>query len=317
LPRAEFTTIDAALLRTMPLPTPDDDADKNQRGHVLIIGGGRETPGGVALAGIAALRAGAGRVRIATVASVATALAVAFPETRVIGLPEDESGSIRPTAAARLEQLVERADVVLIGTSTIDPDATGRLLADAVPWCAAPTNIVVDAAAIPELRDRPHLLHTCGNRAVVIPNADEIGVLVGNDDRVDADLSSLLDHAVGMLRTCVAIRGATTVIGDPSGARLRDDSGGPALGTSGSGDVLAGLLAGLLARGLAPLAATAWAVHAHRAAASSVRGGSVGLLARELLPEIPAVLEALGSTAELRHGLPPMPGTRVFDPHAG
>src|SRR5215217_9000840 len=90
------------LLRAWPLPQPSDDADKEGRGRVLVVAGSPELPGTAILAATAALRAGAGKLRIATVASIAPHVGIAVPEARVVALAETERGAIAPDAAARL-----------------------------------------------------------------------------------------------------------------------------------------------------------------------------------------------------------------------
>jgi ADP-dependent NAD(P)H-hydrate dehydratase len=103
------------LLRSIPLPHHSQGEDKDERGRVLVIGGSVETPGGVLLAGLAALRAGAGKLQIATCRSVSQQLAVAVPEARVTGLEETPEGGISATEAEKLAERCGRTDVVLLG----------------------------------------------------------------------------------------------------------------------------------------------------------------------------------------------------------
>ena len=98
---AYCVNVDAAALRAWPLPMPSADGDKEVRGHVLILGGSREMPGAVILAATAALRAGAGKLTIATGASVAQLVALALPEARVIGLAETEQGGFTEAAVGQ------------------------------------------------------------------------------------------------------------------------------------------------------------------------------------------------------------------------
>ena len=100
-------SVDDAALRGWPLPMPSSEGDKEQRGHVLILGGSREMPGAVILAATAALRAGAGKLTIATGASVAQLVALALPEARVIGLGETAEGGFTEDAIAALDPLAD------------------------------------------------------------------------------------------------------------------------------------------------------------------------------------------------------------------
>src|SRR4051812_25334158 len=96
--------VSAALLRRWPLPQPEDDADKESRGRVLVVGGSPETPGAVLLAATGALRAGAGKLQIAVGRMTALSLAIAIPEARVFALPETDGGAIAPEAAAAIAE---------------------------------------------------------------------------------------------------------------------------------------------------------------------------------------------------------------------
>ena len=104
---AEPTPLDSDWLRAHPLPEPAVDADKNERGRVLAVGGCRSVPGGIRLTAEAALRAGAGKVRVATIDSAAIALGVAMPEIAVFGLGEDDEGEIGPGCEAVIAPLLD------------------------------------------------------------------------------------------------------------------------------------------------------------------------------------------------------------------
>ena len=284
------------LLRELRLPVIGATADKNARGQVLIVGGSRETPGGVLLAGVASLRLGAGRLQIATAASVATALAIAVPEARVIGLPETAHGAVSRSAGDVVTLEAANANALLVGTSALDLDETDALLRNLLPHVAETTTVIVDAAALCALARDPSLLAPLAGRAIVMPNPTEMAGLLGCESRVvECDPVGALDEAVQRLGVVVTLRGAETWTSAPGSPRFRDRSGHAALGTAGSGDVLAGALAGLAARGADPLHATLWAVHTHGLAgeAAAGRGPGVGLLARELLDELPYVLRSL------------------------
>src|ERR671913_365624 len=121
------TAVTAELLREMPLPQPSETGDKDERGRVLVVAGSPEVPGGALLAGVAALRAGAGKLQIATAASVAPHLGLAVPEALVVALPETVTGGIAPEAVELLLPRAERCDAILIGPAMIDDDAVAAL----------------------------------------------------------------------------------------------------------------------------------------------------------------------------------------------
>src|SRR4051812_43720418 len=146
-----------ALLRAHPLPDHADDGSKQHRGQVLLIAGSRSVPGAALLAGLSALRAGAGVLQIATCESVAGHVAVALPEAMVVGCSETPAGGIDPSNAERLFDLASRADAVLIGPGMIDDDAVGLLTAKMLGKVGE-SRIVLDAAAF----TTPNLSHLTG-----------------------------------------------------------------------------------------------------------------------------------------------------------
>ena len=287
--------ITAGSLRDWKLPMPGVDADKEVRGHVLIVAGSREMPGALLLAATAALRAGAGKLTIATAASVAVALGVALPEARVIGLDETADGGLLADGggARALRQACEQASAVLIGPGMQDDDASAALVRALLPHCAhAP--LVLDAGAMCLARDGFRF----DSPVLMTPHAGELAGLTGEDKEDIARAPQVAaQRAARDWQAVVALKGAVTVIVAPSGRRWRHEGGNTGLAISGSGDVLAGLIAGLAARGAALEQAAAWGVALHAMAGEqlSLRHGPLGYLAREISGEVPALLRALAA----------------------
>ncbi|MBY0338101.1 MAG: NAD(P)H-hydrate dehydratase [Acetobacteraceae bacterium] len=287
--------LDAALLRRMPLPRHREDADKDERGRVLIAGGHREIPGAVLLSAVGALRAGAGKLQVATVEEVAVALAVALPEARVFGLPAGPGGDLSPRASPRLAQLAARVDALVLGPGMLDGDAASALaeaLFGAAPGCA----LVLDAAALHGLGALAAEARSMAGRLVLTPHAGEMATLLAVPRaEVLADPLAAGRRAAAMLQAVTVVKGSPSFVVTPQREAWRSDLGDVGLATSGSGDTLAGILGGLLARGAAPLTATLWAVflHAEAGARLARRLGPVGYLARELLAEVPVILREM------------------------
>ncbi|MCI4065855.1 NAD(P)H-hydrate dehydratase [Micromonospora sp. R77] len=282
--RSDTRVITPALLRDWALPVPT--GGKENRGTVLVVGGSRFTPGAVLLAGVAALRAGAGVLQLAAAESTAAALSIQVPEALVVGLPETRDGAVRGSADL-LTDLLADADVVAVGPGLNDIDTTRELL-DLVLDAAGPeTSLVLDAYALGALSHAPDLLVGSGRRAVLTPNLTEARHLL------DRDLGDDLDaEAAELARRYDAVVSLYGHIATPDGQGWREESGDAGLGTSGSGDVRAGLLAGLLSRGAEPAQAACWAAFAHAVSGQRLvpRYGRIGFLARELLDEIPHTL---------------------------
>src|SRR3954468_1666298 len=125
MPNRSEEVVTPRLLREWPLPAPT--GDKNSRRTVLVVGGSRYPPGAVLLAGVAALRAGAGRLQLGVTATTAPALSIEVPEAMVVGLPETDSGSVAGAVPDHLLQLAADADVVAIGPGLDNVEETAIL----------------------------------------------------------------------------------------------------------------------------------------------------------------------------------------------
>jgi hydroxyethylthiazole kinase-like uncharacterized protein yjeF len=285
--------ITAGTLRDWPLPMPGVDADKEVRGHVMIIAGSREMPGALLLAATAALRAGAGKLTIATAASVAPQLGVALPEARVIGLAETADGGLIADGAGSLRKGCQRASAVLIGPGMQDEAASAALVKSLLPDCAhAP--LILDAGAMCLARDGFRF----DSPTLLTPHAGELAGLTGEKkEDIAAQPEGAARQAAQRWQAVVALKGALTVIAEPSGKSWRHEGGNTGLAISGSGDVLAGLIAGLAARGATLEQAAAWGVALHALAGEqlSLQHGPLGYLAREISGEVPSLLRALAA----------------------
>lgn len=294
---SDAVTLTPATLRLIPLPEPDANGSKEERGRILVVGGERETPGAPLLAGTAALRAGAGKLRIATVRSIAVALGIALPEARVFGLAETEGGAIDPASADEIARLAGVVGALVIGPGMIDEAAAATLTRGVLASIDGPA-VVLDAGGFPCLAADRRLLHSLGGRAVITPHLGEMAKILGmQKDDVARDPLGTARRAADALGAVVALKGPDTVIAAPGGEAYRYTGGGVGLATSGSGDVLAGIVGGLLARGAEPLHAAAWAVYLHGEAGNALAAatGRIGYLARELAAEIPPLLHRLSA----------------------
>ncbi len=290
------TLVTPQVLRAWPLPEPT--GGKESRGSILVIGGSAETLGAVQLAAEAALRAGAGKLQVATAESVAPFAATALPEALVRRLPETPRGAIRADAADEVRDLAESASAVLFGPGMIDVEETQAFGAALLPHLSGP--LVLDALGLACVTaDASCVLHLRG-AAVLTPNPTELALSLHRDEAgledPDAALAAARELAEQAQGT-VGLGGATSWITAPDGRAWRDESGGAGLGVSGSGDVRAGIVAGLLARGAHPVQAAVWAAHLHGRAGERLAAqvGRLGFLARELPPEVPRVIAELES----------------------
>ena len=281
----EARRITPTLLREWPLPMPGGDGDKSERGRVLAIAGSREVPGAAILAADAALRAGAGKVCIAVDASVAPHVAVTVPEARVVD-PD----------RASLAREADRFDALLVGPGISKPSrglaACMRELAERV----AP--VVVDAGALDMFLTRWRPRRGAATQCVATPHLGEMAHLLERDKAfVEKHAGRIAREFAARHRTVVALKGPTTFVAEPGGNLWVHDKGNIGLAISGSGDVLAGIIAALVARGASCAQATVWGVALHAQAGRRLVAdhGTLGGLARELPSYIPAALREFGS----------------------
>jgi ADP-dependent NAD(P)H-hydrate dehydratase len=264
------------MLRDWPLPNPQ--GSKEARGTVLVVGGSRFTPGAVLLAGVGALRAGAGRLQLAVESSTAAALSIAVPEAKVIGLPENND---------ELASMTAEADVLLVGPGLGDIAETAELLHQALDTAGKDAAMVLDAYALGALSKEPDLLAGRPQGFVLTPNVVEAGHLLGRD--AEDDLAAEARTLAERYHATVSLYGH---IATPDGRAWREESGDAGLGTSGSGDVRAGIVAGLLGRGAEPAQAACWGAFAHAVSGQRLapRYGRTGFLARELVDEVASTI---------------------------
>lgn len=289
--------IDAAWLDANPLPVHAEGTDKNSRGRVLLAGGAEMVPGALRLTGEAALRAGAGKLQMATIASAALALGMLVPEAATIALPAD-GGEIGAAAVPILRNALERCDTFILGPGMGDSDRAAALVKALLDQPREELSILLDAAAIACGSDLCELLKSHQGRLVLTPHHGEMAKLIGCESDTIADDPQGAACQVAQRCGCVvALKAGETVIATPEGACLVYPGGGVGLATGGSGDVLAGIIGGLLARGATPLAATAWGVWLHGEAGRRMADklGPIGFLARELLAEIPQLMDRSGA----------------------
>ena len=289
MPRADgAAVVTPQSLREWELPEADDGGDKHARGTVAVVGGATSTPGAVLLAGLAALRVGAGKLQILTVEATAVALAVAVPEAAVVGLPAAPDGSLSAEAADDVVGRSERASVLVLGPGLLDKDGAREVLRAVLPRLEQ-TPVVLDGLALRALAGEPSMLEGLDGQVVLTPNSGELAALLEGDELEDRAA------ATAVARRYAAVVCAPGWVVAPDGRTWCVEAGGIGLGTSGSGDVLAGLVGGVVARGASPEQAAVWGQYLHSGAGDllTARVGRVGFLARELLDEVPNVLRQL------------------------
>ncbi len=278
-----------SALEAFPLP-PVDDGDKHSHGRLLIIAGERELAGAALLCAIAAMRAGAGKLKIATAASVARHVGVAMPEARTVGVDENEDGTFAASSVEPLAKLAADVDAVVAGPGMTESPACEKL-ASALFRSNAAT--ALDAGVLRSLRGVSADARAATRQPILLPHAGEMAALLGCDEGdVEGDPIGCGQRAAELYNALVLVKGVTSRVVAPDGRAWTFHGGAPGLGVSGSGDTLAGIVGGLIARGAEPLTALLWGVLLHGEAGESLsrKVGPIGFLARQIPDEIPALL---------------------------
>jgi hydroxyethylthiazole kinase-like uncharacterized protein yjeF len=279
--------LNRAALRSHPLP-PVVDGEKDSKGGILVVAGSREMPGAALLAALGAMRAGAGRLRIATVESVAPGVAIAMPEAMVLHMAEARDGGFAASAVKDIADAAARADTVIAGPGMARGEVCGRI---AEALLDGDARIAFDAALLHSLEPLP--AHKRASPPVLLPHSRELAALLdGEEEEVEREPVRSGIRAAQLYQSVVLVKGVTSHVVTAEGDAWTHRGGAPGLGVSGSGDVLAGIVGGLLARGAEPLNALLWAVWLHGEAGARLarKVGPVGFLAREIPGEVPALL---------------------------
>ena len=279
--------VSAQTLREWPLPEPDES--KYARGQVVVVGGALRSPGAATLAGVAALRVGAGRLTLAVGESVAAQIAVATVESGVVPLDETPGQSVSGFSLPAASDDLRRADSVLLGPGLDDAGEAEVMLRELPRYLDDDTVVVLDAFGLGVVPAVPGVADALGGRLVLTPNKVEAGLLL------ERELGDLETDLVEIARRYNAVVCCYGVIAAPTGDLWIVGTGGPGLGTSGSGDVLAGAIAGLCARGATPEQGAVWASHVHVAVGDRLAEtvAPLGYIASDMLAQLPRALAAV------------------------
>ncbi|NLE37774.1 MAG: NAD(P)H-hydrate dehydratase [Pirellulaceae bacterium] len=288
-PPTQYPTNQPTLPR---LPRRERDAHKGRFGLALIVGGSRGMSGAVSLAGMAALRGGAGLVRLAVPDVCLDVVAAHEPSYMTVALPSNAAGQIDGDATALIEPWIASATAVAVGPGLGRGEQLDVLVARLYQTVALP--MVFDADALNGLATRPDVLATHAGPRVLTPHPGEFARLTGGQVM---PLESRNEAAVELARRCgavVVLKGHHTCITDGTRTFL-NATGNPGMATGGSGDVLTGLITALLCQGLEPLAAARLAVHLHGAAGDRAAQslGEVSMIASDLIRFLPEAMRAV------------------------
>jgi NAD(P)H-hydrate epimerase len=276
------------------LPQRPHDAHKGTFGTVVVLAGSLGFTGAAYLAATAAARTGAGLVRLLVADSIYPILATKCTEVMATPVPEVAPGAVGHAAYDSVLRQLASAEAGVIGPGLGRDRSTWRLILDLTQHVSCP--LVLDADALNALSESPRLKGRLGKGRVLTPHPGEMARLTGKSiDAIAADRASAARKAAKEWGAVVVLKGARTVVAHPDGRISEDPHEVPALATGGTGDVLAGMIGGLMAQGSDPYGAAITGVYIHASAGRrlSQRFGDSGLLASDLLLEIPQVMNVL------------------------
>jgi len=294
IPEANAIHPRRALPDGFQLPARPRDGHKGTFGTVVVLAGSQGFTGAAYLASMGAARSGSGIVRLLVAQSIYPILAQKCTEVIVGPVPEISPGVVGHASLSGILRGFAGADAGVIGPGIGRDTSTRRLIEDLIPRVAAP--LVLDADALNLLSEHRSVLPRLPAQIVLTPHPAEFARLSGLEtSAVQQDRRGIASRFAKAWNKVVVLKGAGTVIAAPDGRVTLNPIATPALASGGTGDVLAGLIAGLLGQQLPPFEAAVTGVHLHSLAGLDLEAslGQAGVLASDLLPQIPRVMERL------------------------
>jgi hydroxyethylthiazole kinase-like uncharacterized protein yjeF len=282
------------------LPTRSLSAHKYDVGKVFVLAGSRHFSGAPALCARAVLSAGAGAVILGIPDSLHQIVASHLTEIIFEPLAETSTGTVARAAQDSIDARMAWADVVVIGPGLGRNEETDQLVQDLVKVSRKP--IVLDADGLTAFSNAPAILKSRKSPTVLTPHAGELSRLIGLDAAsIESGRVEVARTAAKDLKSILVLKGSPTVCADPNGMVVVNSTGNPGMATIGAGDVLTGVIAGLMAQGEPPMAAAYSGVYLHGRAGdhAAERYGQKSMVASDILCSLPrALLEVEGRDVE-------------------
>lgn len=269
------------------LPPRQSDSHKGDYGRALLVGGSQGLSGAIALAGMAALRSGAGMVKVATSAACQNVVAGYEPSLMTIGLPADAHGRIAGSAWSTLNEIAAEATVIACGPGL----GRSSELVELVGWLykSAKQPMVVDADALNALAQQPDALAKPGGPRIFTPHPGEFGRLIGRETIPIPERESLAREFALRTGVTLVLKGHHTVVTDGKNLSI-NPTGNPGMATGGSGDVLTGIITAIVCQHLEPYDAARLGAYVHGLAGdlAAAELGQIPMIASDLIKFLPA-----------------------------
>lgn len=291
--RRELYVAEQSDLREL-LPARPRRAHKHSVGKVLVIAGSRNYTGAPFMCAQSALRTGAGTAILVVPESIHLLLAKKLTEAMVVAMPETVEGTLSTGALAAIRERIDWADVVVAGPGLSRHPETMLLLRELLQDIPKP--LVLDADGLAPLRDQPALVRRRKSATVLTPHTGELAYMTDRDaGEVEIGRIRSAREAASSYRSTVLLKGSPTVTAVREGDVILNSTGNPGMATAGSGDVLAGIIAGLIGQGV-PAGDAAWAgafVHGFSGDLARKRFGERGMMALDICDQIPRALNLI------------------------
>jgi NAD(P)H-hydrate epimerase len=271
-------------------------AHKGDMGRVFILAGSRGMTGAANLAGMAALRSGAGLVTVGVPDAVYLIVAKRESELMIRPLPSTKQGALSFKGVAEIRRFCATQDVLAAGPGLSQQMPTQKLVRKILQETTLPA--VIDADGLNALKGHLEVLKTCRGRAILTPHPGEfLRVFGGKLDETDAFRKKRAMETAQKYQVTLVLKGHHTVVASPEGECYVNSTGNPGMATAGSGDVLTGVIAALVGQGLSSFEAACFGVHVHGMAGdmASKKIGQISLTAGDLLRFLPDAFKELVS----------------------
>ncbi|MEQ4490179.1 MAG: NAD(P)H-hydrate dehydratase [Dehalococcoides mccartyi] len=278
------------------LPVRSPHANKGSFGRVMIVAGSDRYIGAAMLAGSAAMRIGAGLVTLALPQSLIGAVAAKIPEATYLPLPEVSCGTADSFASRLILSELGKYDVLLIGPGLGQSPYAARLVTEVLSNLPEGLKVVIDADALNILAAISRWWLEYSFDAILTPHPGEMARLAKTTaEAVQSDRFGICRESACKWGKTIILKGAGTIVSSPEGETLCNPAANPVLASAGTGDVLAGIISGLLGQGLNLFEAAGLGVYLHSLAGATLRSemGDAGVLASDLLLKLPAVIKEL------------------------
>jgi hydroxyethylthiazole kinase-like uncharacterized protein yjeF len=304
--------IDSEELNLSLLDPRPPDAHKGDYGHLCVLAGSPGKTGAAAMICQGALRTGAGLVTLGIPASLNPILEAKLTEAMTEPLPDAPAGYLSPDASQQIRQLLKGKTALALGPGISTQPQVQELLLELIPRVTIP--LVIDADGITALASRPEILKECKSTIVITPHPGEMARLVGTTThKVQDDRIGVAKAFATTFGCIVVLKGNRTVIATPDEKIYVNPTGNPGMASGGVGDVLTGIIGGLIAQGLSPLDAAIWGVYLHGMAGDLAvqTVGEISLIAGDIIDYIPRALtevKARVNSQGINDHLPHPPG---------